>query len=72
MSKDLPGVRHLYRYDGPVFRFGKFVGKIKAETWAESESKALSNIAYQFKIKHNYEPWALVQLLPAQLTKGEK
>lgn len=44
-----------YAYDGPVFVFDKMVtAKWKGETYAPSESKARSNLGYQFKKKNNY------------------
>ena len=67
------GMRRLYRYSGPVFKFGKCVeGRLLAETYAESPQKALSNIAYQYKINHGYAPHAFVQLSPDCLKEGEK
>lgn len=41
---------HKYEYDGPVMIFGVCVmNRWKGETMAVSESKARSNLAYQFK-----------------------
>jgi hypothetical protein len=42
-----------YLYEGPVMVFGKFVGNWRGETIAPSESKAYSNLAYQFKKQNN-------------------
>ena len=42
-----------YLYDGPVMVFGKFVGNWRGETIADSEAKAKSNLAYQFKKQNN-------------------
>ena len=43
-----------YMYDGPVTEFGCLVMEhFKAETIAISESKAKSNLKYQFKKKYN-------------------
>lgn len=42
-----------YRYDGPVMVFGKFVGNWRGETIADSEPKARSNLAYQFRKQNN-------------------
>lgn len=40
----------LYSYDGPVLEFDKIVANHwKAETYAVSEAKARSNLAFQFK-----------------------
>lgn len=43
-----------YIYDGPVMEFDYcIVDHWKGETIAPSESKARSNLAYQFKKKYN-------------------
>ena len=45
---------HKYVYDGPVMIFDTCVADHwKAETMADSEKKARSNLAYQFKKKNN-------------------
>lgn len=45
---------HKYKYEGPVMVFGICVmDNWKGETMAVSESKARSNLAYQFKKQHN-------------------
>ena len=42
----------LYSYDGPVLEFDRIIANHwKASTRAESEKKARSNLAYQYK-KH--------------------
>ena len=42
--------KRYYTYEGPVVAFGKVVSnKWKGETIATSRTKALSNLAYQFK-----------------------
>lgn len=38
-----------YAYNGPVLMFGRWICNWKGETMAVSESKARSNLAYQFK-----------------------
>lgn len=39
----------LYRYDGPVLEFNRIVSdRWQASTWACSEAKARTNLAYQF------------------------
>lgn len=41
---------NLYSYDGPVLEFDRLVDNHwKAQTYAESEKKARSNLAYQYK-----------------------
>lgn len=43
-----------YSYDGPVLLFNNCIeNHFKAETYAASEQKARSNMAYQFKKKNN-------------------
>lgn len=43
-----------YSYDGPVMEFGTCItDRWKASTYAVSESKARSNLGYQFKKKYN-------------------
>lgn len=43
-----------YVYNGPVLEFDRLLtDHWKAETMAVSESKAISNLKYQFKKDHN-------------------
>lgn len=42
-----------YLYEGPVLVFGKLVGNWRGETIADSEAKARSNLAYQFRKQNN-------------------
>ena len=43
-----------YSYDGPVMEFNKIIAnRWTGETCAASESKARSNLAYQFKKQFN-------------------
>mgnify|MGYP005950027325 FL=1 len=43
-----------YMYDGPVMEFDTCImNRWKSSTYAESEKKAKSNLAYQFKKKTN-------------------
>lgn len=43
-----------YSYNGPVMEFGVcIVNQWSGSTFAISEQKARSNLAYQFKKKHN-------------------
>lgn len=42
-----------YTYDGPVTEFGKCINpRWKAATYANSVSKAKSNLTYQFKMQY--------------------
>ena len=46
-----------YSYDGPVMEFDTCVAhNWKASTYAVSEKKAKSNLAYQYKKKNNKVP----------------
>ena len=52
-----------YKYKGPVTMFGQAVcTNFKAETTAVSPSKALSNLAYQYKKQYGLMPSAKVKL----------
>lgn len=52
-----------YSYDGPVMEFGTCIANCwKASTYAASENKARSNLAYQFKKKNNKMPNAKITL----------
>lgn len=53
-SFEVKDMRQKYSYSGPVMEFDRLlVNNWMASTIAESESKARSNLAYQFKKKHN-------------------
>lgn len=61
-------MRYLFRYSGPVMRFDTIVlSKWVAETYAETETKAKSNFAYQFKKKYGLKPSTRVTL-PGTIT----
>lgn len=46
-----------YRYDGPVMRFEDCVQRCwKASTYAPSEAKAKSNLAYRYKKENGLTP----------------
>lgn len=52
-----------YSYDGPVMEFNTCIANYwKASTYAISENKARSNLAYQFKKKNNKMPNAKITL----------
>lgn len=58
-----------YSYEGPVEVFGKCATHMwTAKTFAPSEAKARSNIAYQYKKKFGILPSTPVTL-PGKLTK---
>ena len=57
----------VYRYKGPVKRFGQFVGNVELTTEVDKNSpnpqkKALSNIAFQYKKLRGYTNSAKVEL----------
>ena len=46
-----------YAYNGPVMEFGKCIANNwEGSTYAASEKKAKSNLAYQFKKNNNRMP----------------
>lgn len=52
-----------YEYRGPVMEFDTCVERDwKATTWAPSEKKALSNLAYRYKKEHNRTARAKITL----------
>lgn len=58
----------LYSYDGPVLEFNRIIANHwKASTRAESEKKARSNLAYQFKDQYGKVPWSKITI-PGKLT----
>lgn len=60
----------VYMYNGPVTRFGKFVGTFKATTEAPSEAKALSNLRFRFNQSCHATPNAKVELDKKYLKGG--
>lgn len=57
-----------YSYEGPVEVFGKCVAQHwSGTTYAPSEKKARSNLAYQYKKENNKTPGAQVKL-PGKIT----
>ena len=64
---------NLYFYDGPVLKFDKIVANHwSAKTLAESEKKARSNLAYQFKMQYGKVPRSKITI-PGKLiiVKGD-
>ena len=54
---------HKYVYDGPVKEFDTIVADHwKGETMAPTETKAKSNLAYQFKKANNRAPRSKISL----------
>ena len=53
----------LYHYSGPVLEFDKIVANHwSASTRAESEKKARSNLAYQFKMENGKMPRSMITI----------
>lgn len=54
---------YYYDYSGPVIEFGKCItNEWQASTYAISEKKAISNLAYQYKKDNNRLPNANIAL----------
>lgn len=54
---------HKYFYEGPVMEFDRLIDNHWCgETMAPTESKAKSNLAYQFKKEHNRTARAKITL----------
>jgi hypothetical protein len=53
----------LYSYDGPVFEFDRIVAnRWQAQTYAVSEAKARTNLAFQFKRSTGRAPRSKITL----------
>lgn len=62
--------KELYSYNGPVMEFGRVVDNLwKGETYATSEQKAKSNLAYQYKNSHGKLPQSKITL-PGNVVRG--
>lgn len=60
----------LYSYNGPVMEFDRVIDRSwKGETYAASEKKAKSNLAYQYKSSHGKLPRTRITL-PGKVVKG--
>ena len=59
---------NCYVYEGPVLIFGKLVtDRWEGQTYAQSEKKARSNLAYQYKKRTNRVAGAKITL-PGKIT----
>ena len=57
-----------YSYDGPVMEFDRLIAdRWKGETMAPSESKARTNLIYQFKKKNHRMPGSKISF-PGKIT----
>lgn len=62
---------NMYFYDGPVLKFERIIAnRWSASTRAETEKKARSNLAYQFKIEYGREPRSKISIPGKLVIKG--
>jgi hypothetical protein len=62
----------LYSYSGPVLEFDKIVAnRWCGQTYAVSESKARSNLAYQFKKSNGKVPRSKITLPGKIVVEGD-
>ena len=53
----------LYSYDGPILEFDKIIAnRWQGQTYAVSEAKARTNLAYQFKRDYGRVPRSKITL----------
>lgn len=61
-----------YLYNGPVLEFEKIVDNHwSSSTWAESEKKARSNLAYQYKVQTGRAPRSKITIPGKLIIKGD-
>lgn len=62
----------LYSYDGPVLEFDRIVANHwKASTRAETEKRARTNLAYQFKRETGRAPRSKITVPGVLIIEGE-
>ena len=62
---------NLYTYDGPVLEFDRIVAnRWNGQTYAVSEAKARSNLAYQFKKEYGRVPRSKITLPGKIIVEG--
>lgn len=62
----------LYSYNGPVLEFDRIVANNwKAQTYATSEAKARSNLAYRFKKDNGKVPRTKITLPGKIVVEGD-
>lgn len=44
----------LFMFTGSAFRYERYIGDVKMQTWAKSTKQAVNNIAYRVKEKMGY------------------
>ena len=63
----------LYSYNGPVLEFDKIVAnRWQGQTYAVSEAKARSNLAYQFKRDNGKVPRSKITLPGKIVVEGDE
>lgn len=63
----------LYSYDGPVLEFDKvIVNRWQSQTYAVSEAKARTNLAFQFKRDNGRVPRTKITLPGKIVEKGDE
>lgn len=63
----------LYSYNGPVLEFEKVVANHwTGSTRAESEKKARSNLAYQFKMQYGRAPRSKITVPGKLIVEGDE
>lgn len=63
----------LYQYNGPVLEFNRIIADHwSGETRADSEKKARSNLAYQFKMEYGREPRSKITIPGKLIIKGDE
>lgn len=60
---------YRYTYNGPVYEFDRLISsRWSGETYAPSEARARTNLAYQFKKQNNRSPRTKITV-PGELIK---
>lgn len=67
---DMPQRKSKFKYDGPVYKCGKYICNWKGITWAVSESKALANLSFRYKTLNNLVPGTKIELDPDYLSEA--
>lgn len=63
----------LYSYHGPVFEFDRLIAdRWEAQTYAPSEAKARTNMAYQFKKSTGRVPRTKITLPGKVILEGDE
>lgn len=63
--------RNKYTYNGPVFKFDQYIGRVQLETWANSPNKAYSNMVYQVKEQFGYQVTTKITITKSLIKKEE-